>query len=522
MTPSRILRRAQITLRSAERVEKELRDRLDRVIQTEILKTERSLAIRSLAYAPDGRTLASADGRGFIRVWNPANGDAVVEVGRHPQAAHRVNYSPDGRFIASAGDDETIILWDPSGKGERLRLSGRSEIPPCFSFSPDGQAFAYQAVDAVRVINLETRQNLTVFTDVDWVWGLAFAPDGRTLAGTNPSGLWAWDLTPAPEQTALSGHRTEVQAVAVSPDGTIASGDIDGRVLLWGPSGGLAAELTGEQDHKDIDFTSHGVGNLVFSPSGRLVVSKTDQGVATVWDVVTGCARARLGTLSDDPLTQRRRAAYDQILPRNTLVFSQDGQLLATTSGSGKISVWDTRTWKELRLEGLQQRPLALGFGVAATTIVAVYDTGEISRWDLITHERTQLPAIDPVVVAAFSPDGKTLAVARGSSEGITAPALSVLDLATGHVLAEFKGVSEPLKALAFSPDGRRIAAAGSGGTVAVWDATSGDKALNLAIAPLTGRVNSVAFTRDGSTIITAGPHTAAYRWDAATGEQQG
>ena len=386
------LRQAQIVLRSAEWVEKEYHDRLDRVIQNEIRNTERSLAIRSLAYAPDGRALASAHAGGFIRVWNPADGEEVAQVGRHPQAAHRVDYSPDGRFIASAGDDSAIVLWDPSGKGEWLRVAGRPGVPPCFSFSPDGQAFAFQAFDSVRVIDLETRKNLAVFTDLDWVWGLVFAPDGRTLAGTNPRGLWAWDLTPSPEQTALAGHKTEVQAVAVSPDGTIASGDIEGRILLWSPSGGLAAELIGEPDRRDTDFMRRGVGGLTFSPSGRLVVSKTDQGVITVWDVVTGRARARLNTRSDELITPNRRSAHFPSPARNTLAFSEDGQLFATTSGPGGVSVWDTRTWKELRLEGPHESPLALGFGERASTVMAVYEKRAISRWDLNTHRAHRTP----------------------------------------------------------------------------------------------------------------------------------
>jgi WD40 repeat protein/serine/threonine protein kinase len=528
-----ILRSAQNMIRSAEQLDEAARNRLDKDIRSEMAQADRLRVIRSLAYAPDGRKLVSADARGLIRVWDTATGEEVVTAGSQPGGTDRVAYSPDGRFIASSGSALELVVWDATGKGERLRLAGRPGAPPSFSFAPDGQAFAYQAVDSVRVIHIETRQTLAVFSDPGLVWGLAFAPDGTALVGSDSESLRAWDLTPEPEQTSLFGHRSEVRSVAVSTDGTIASGDVDGRILLWTPSGGLAAELTGESDPRSNNFMMDRVDSLSFSPSGRLVASRTDSGLITLWDVITGRARVSLGRFADAP-PGKDQPSYIGRPARSTLAFSADGSFFAATSGVGKVSVWDTRTWRELILDGPKALPLALSFGVDAKTIVAAFDSGEISRWEIETHKHNKLPSVGATSVGAISPDGTTLAVVGRPVEEVvaaadrpadgrkeTVPAISVLDLATGRLVVEIKDIAANAQSLAFSSDGRRIAATGWSGGVTVWDAASGEKTVALGIAPLTGRVSGVAFAPDGSKIVTAGPQSAAYSWDAANGEQR-
>ncbi len=409
-----ILRRLQNVIRSAARVDERYRNTLATIIGSEILNTQRLLVSRCLGYAPDGGALASADGRGFIRVW-ASTGELLAQVGRQPHAADRLEYSPDGRLIAVGGDDGAIVLWNPLGTGEQFRLPGRSGVQPCFSFAPDGQAFAYQAADSVRVIDVQTRNILSVFTDLNWVRDLAFAPDGTTLVGTSAARILAWNLKASTGESTLAGHVDDVRAVAASPNGWIASGDIRGRILLWSDSGGLGAELTSGPDLSGSDSARDGVAGLTFSPSGSLIASKTEKGVITVWDVVTGRACARLGTLSDERLARNDSGAYLRKPAQSTLVFSADSRLFAATSGAGRVSVWDTATWREVSLVGPQSRPLALSFGAGATTLVGAYETGEINRWDIPSRERAKLPSGRPAGVAVISPDGKTLAAGRDS-----------------------------------------------------------------------------------------------------------
>ena len=69
---------------------------------------------------------------------------------------------------------------------------------------------------------------------------------------------------------------------------------------------------------------------------------------------------------------------------------------------------------------------------------------------------------------AAFSPDGKSLAIA--SREGT----VQLFDVATGELLFSLKGHSSAVIALAFSPDGRTLATGGSDQTIRLWNAETG------------------------------------------------
>nr|VFJ49903.1 MAG: WD domain-containing protein, G-beta repeat-containing protein [Candidatus Kentron sp. DK] len=70
----------------------------------------------------------------------------------------------------------------------------------------------------------------------DWVYSVAFAPDGRTaLSGSRDKTLTLWDVASGEEIQTLRGHSNFVVSVAFSPDGQrAASGDVDGMMILWG------------------------------------------------------------------------------------------------------------------------------------------------------------------------------------------------------------------------------------------------------------------------------------------------
>ena len=76
--------------------------------------------VNGVAFSPDGRLLASADGDGTVRLWNPATGQAVgvpipVDPGDNGGSAAAVDavaFSPDGSRLATADSDGTVRLWN--------------------------------------------------------------------------------------------------------------------------------------------------------------------------------------------------------------------------------------------------------------------------------------------------------------------------------------------------------------------------------------------------------------------------
>ncbi len=80
-------------------------------------------SVNSVAFSPDGATLASASGDDTIRLWDVATGQPRTDPLRgHTDSVVSVAFSPDGATLASASGDDTIRLWDVSVESWKRRI----------------------------------------------------------------------------------------------------------------------------------------------------------------------------------------------------------------------------------------------------------------------------------------------------------------------------------------------------------------------------------------------------------------
>jgi WD40 repeat protein len=115
-------------------------------------------SVRSVAFSPDGRLLASGscgqrDSRDFciqgeIKLWDVASGREVRSLTGHTNWVYSVAFSPDGRLLASGSADETIKLWEVASGSEVRTLSGHTNTVYSVAFSPDGRLLASGSGDA--------------------------------------------------------------------------------------------------------------------------------------------------------------------------------------------------------------------------------------------------------------------------------------------------------------------------------------------------------------------------------------
>jgi WD40 repeat protein len=83
--------------------------------------------VTSVAYSPDGKTLASGSGE-TIKLWDVATGKEQATLNNgHTASVKSVTYSPDGKTLASAGRDQTIKLWDVATGREKATLKGHTQ-----------------------------------------------------------------------------------------------------------------------------------------------------------------------------------------------------------------------------------------------------------------------------------------------------------------------------------------------------------------------------------------------------------
>ena len=207
--------------------------------------------VSSVAFAPDGKSLASASQDGAVIYWDPDSGRAIGGFLRDSRNATArldsiVAFGRDGSMLASPSEDGTAVLWSAANEPKRVVLKDAPE-PPGFvatvvAVDADHRMIALargegDAGDAVSLWDLQTgRRHAVLDVPGQQVVSLAFSPDGATLAGgTSESRVLLWDVaTGKAKGTPLRGHDGRVNTVAFSSDGrTLASGGSDRRVLLW-------------------------------------------------------------------------------------------------------------------------------------------------------------------------------------------------------------------------------------------------------------------------------------------------
>lgn len=193
--------------------------------------------VRSLAFSPNGRAIASGSEDGTIRLWDVPTGRTIATLKGHSAQVTSVAFSPNGQTLASASEDNAVHLWNVVTRTHNRTLKGHTTFVHSVVFSPDGQTLASGSSDkTVRLWNVATgTYRRTLAGHTDWVSSVAFNPDGNTLAsGSGDRTIRLWNLHTGKCQRTLTGHKGWVSSVAFSPDrNTLASGSEDKTIRLW-------------------------------------------------------------------------------------------------------------------------------------------------------------------------------------------------------------------------------------------------------------------------------------------------
>ena len=412
-----------------------------------------------------GRLDDSADARGAllgalehgarIRAWLQGLGSNV----------NAASYSPDGRLLATLTEDGTT-LWDTA--------TWRRAGPPLRG-EPGGD-------------------------------GLAFSPDGRTLAVAGGAGhVELWDVTTRrvvrrlTDPAAVPGQAA-LGAVAFSPDGTVVTaGGVDtNHVTLWNVA-------TGRVVGRPITPHAHesGVQSVAFSPDSKRIAVEAERRTVGIWDVATGRRVARLAVGGDVV---------------EEAIYADGGRTLITSDDSGAVTFTDVATRKQAR------PPLSVGDSPAISLAlspderllaVASFD-GSVHVWDVRTGIPYGAPLqadSSPVSDVAFSPDGARLVTAQLGSAVIWS---MTGERAIGRPIG---GERALVTGVAFAPDARWLLAGRLGGDAVVVDVATGKQLRRLEVGPV---VSSVAVRPDGKLVAVAAIDGRVHLFDPRTGAAVG
>jgi dipeptidyl aminopeptidase/acylaminoacyl peptidase len=155
-----------------------------------------------VAFSPDGKLLAMSFGTSAVHLYDADTGETVRKLDGDSRDVTAIAFAPDGRTLASAVYG-TVRLWDVWSEWKCLRLTGHNARVTSVAFSPDGRTLASADTDGiVRLWEVgsgkERRQIEDHWAEVTCV---AFAPSGKLLAtGSDDTKVLFWGLPEAPEQ----------------------------------------------------------------------------------------------------------------------------------------------------------------------------------------------------------------------------------------------------------------------------------------------------------------------------------
>ncbi|HEX4103083.1 MAG TPA: TIR domain-containing protein [Pseudonocardiaceae bacterium] len=528
--------------------------------------TDRTNPVSSVAFSPDGRTVAAGDSTGTVTVWDlvdPSRPGNLLET--HAGSVSSVAFSPDGRTLAAGSFDGRVVLWDLADliRPRQFLTAGTGSV---FSvvFSPDGRTLAAGDADGTVILwdlanPTRPRQLGSPHTGrATAVFSVAFSPDGRTIATANDDGTTLlWNLAELAQPAhSLTGHTSSVNSVAFAPDGhTLATASDDGTALLWD-----LTDLTRPRQLRPASTTATSkVTAVAFAPNGHALATASDDGTALLWDLtdqtqpqplrpaltshtgrVTAIAFApnghTLATAGSDAtvilwdLTARAQPPRlgppltGQPGPVDSVRFAPDGHTLTTTSSDGTVIIRDLNDPTRPRLTRSSVRAShvvdSLAIAPDGHTMVTAGENGSVVLWDRTdrTHPRRLGQPLSAhhrlVSSAAFSADGHTLATA--DSEG----SVILWDL-TDRTRPQALGqpLSDPhslVTATAFSGDGRTLVTTGDDGSVILWDLTdrTHSRPLGQPLRGHAGSVTAVALAPDGNILATGGSDASVILWD--------
>jgi WD40 repeat protein len=195
--------------------------------------------IFAVAFSPDGRLLATCSYDRMIKLWDTTSGKEIRNLKDHTDAVFSLAFSPDGRLLASASADRTIKVWNVA-TGERLYTLGDGlDAMNTVTFHPSGKMLAGAGADRVirlwEVSEKEGRQLRSLIAHEDAINQLVFSPDGKTLASTGADKvIKLWDAATLAEIKVLERQPDWVFAMAYAPDGSkLAVGRYDGSAVLY-------------------------------------------------------------------------------------------------------------------------------------------------------------------------------------------------------------------------------------------------------------------------------------------------
>jgi len=423
------------------------------------------------------------------------NGGVEKTFARKGKKVDAFAWSADGdRLAMSTKNDPTIDLVEIASAKSRtvasdapihgLAIAGNGSI---VAVGRSPQSF----YDAVRVFDFESGKLLTTPQAKRMITDLSISYDGKKIAGSGTLSARVWTMPMGFSTRKLLGHDDTTTAVAMHPGGSlVASGGKDHGVFVWSLESKTLHEGTIQQSQSvasfvDGDEPTHAAA---FSPDGKVLAISTGTSSVRIWDLANGSAPKRIAhEQTFDWTTWTYGNQRLELGLVRSLAFSADGERLAYGSDDGWLRMFDRTS--ETRSTFPEHGAVDL-VGFFDGAVLAAGRSGSVRLHGLAS------PKLDRTLAGmrgvALSRDGKMLASRIDES-------LRIVDVANGKTVTTLASAPKSVSSIAFDSNAKTIAAASD--RIRIWDTKSGELVRTFGGTKIA--LSALDFSVDGTTLAT-------------------
>ena len=446
-------------------------------------------------WGPDGSLAIPAMDQ--LRIYN-SQGDLRAELNRTPDNSPlriiSCAFASDGTQGAGLREDLSVDIWKRSSTDNYSfdRTIAITEAPARLAKNHWPERYAIRFLDGdksiafcgpdhrVHLWNLQTNQrdgqSPPFSNPVDMIFQKS---DGSLILHESQVGIHHW--IPSVADTQFAGHSLEAWSIEFSPSGKyLVSSSDDGTIKLWDVRTGR--ELFTSTDH------TLTVTNVRYSPSGSRIASMCLDGSLRVWEV-----NPSTGIPDSEPSLEKEHRKG------RSLAWSKNGRSLATGGNDGEVLIWDVEKLQVMRrikdheftvrqiLFIDDDQTLLSGANGRSVCFHDLKNNGQLlKRWQFETNvcSIALLPDADTVAIGLM--DGKIILRSRSSDQ--------LVGRLTGHEAAVFS--------MSLSPDGRVLASGDEAGWLRLWNVENRQLVVSMHIGE--HKINGLAFSPQNDAIAIA------------------
>lgn len=444
----------------------------------------------------NGQMAATGGADQTLRVWSLETNEQAYALTGHIKPIRAVDVSENGQWAVSTGDDGTVRLWDLTTRKEARDYF--NSVAPMHTVGLDAQnkwVAAAGVEGIVRIWDLESGSRLVDYRVSEQpIRQLALASRGQQmLTASEDTQLTLFKIEPGRDPTLVRQwtHPTSVTATAFSPNTACAiSGAADGEVRLW--------TQNESEPIASWKLADSAIVHVAISPLGDLVLATDAVGHIQTWPLTPEQTALVLdsndtpSTAVDAPPSELVRSWEAHTDWIRQVVFSPDGNQIASVADDGRVLLWDTKaeTAEPIQITQLSGRTTRIAFSPAAEFLAIGTSEGKVHIWDIASErELKTVPLGSPITQLSFR--------ARDQLFCAEANRLVYLwdwtssDLPTGSPLGAYEDCWLP------GPNGQ-VFSAGLDSHVRTWDFTMPEGSL-LNTMETDKPLVSVASSRDGN-----------------------